>query len=126
MPDALDALYAAVGQNDPAAYITLGRIDSLGPEPHTAVIELLQGGVKVAAWLLRPRLTTYPEHSHPVPAVTTGSGGGLGQRHTHEVPEHKTEPYPPHTHAVEYLVGDIGLLIYTSRAIPVFAGNITI
>ena len=122
MPDALDNLLADIDGAARAARqnLTLGRVRALNADGRRATIEGLDKGWIREARLYQPRLMMAPAHSHAAPAADTGQASN----HAHSVPSHEVSEAPPHTHAIEYRVGDVGLLLRLGGQVSVFLGGL--
>ena len=125
MPDALDNLLASV---DAAPQRTrnsmaVGKIMALSDDGRRATI----AGVGAQPWrtearLWQPRLTMAPAHAHEVPPAQTG--GADPDDHDHRIDERPTVEAPPHTHTMEYRVGDVGILWQLAGSVPMFMGGL--
>ena len=124
MPDALDNLLGSVQALNERPTASLVSITAIANDGRRVTCRALSGRWETEARLLAPRLSTLPAHTHTTPAHGTSSALAPPSRHAHTGEETETDEQPEHTHTVVHEVGDVGLLVWTDRAIPIYIGRL--
>ena len=122
LADLLDQAGAAQGQLEHS--LQAAQLASVDDDGRTGTAQALDSSWTIAARLWQPRLTETMPHSHEIPEHSTNSALMMPDKHNHKAPAQETEEHDPHTHQVEYRVGDKGILLRLQNGIAVFLGGL--